>query len=226
MDLTAVEGEGEVSLSWDRPLHDNGYQIIGYRIYRGATPDTLVLLDEVGDVHEYSDLSAFGGTYYYRVAAVNVVGVGARSDPAEVSVEATVFAPNAPEDFDLDAGNGTVTLTWDPPDDDGGTPVLNYRIYRGTSPESMALLNIITLESGDQVTYVDFEVVNGQTYYYKVTAVNAVGEGAATELVDVTPSEGAGNDDGGTDLMLYGIIAVAAIAVAGGATLFLMRRKK
>src|SRR5437879_12672984 len=41
--------------------------------------------------------------------------------------------PSAPQNLQAVAGDGQVTLTWDPPSDDGGAPILLYTIYRGNS---------------------------------------------------------------------------------------------
>jgi hypothetical protein len=63
-------------------------------------------------------------------------------------------------------------------------------------------------------------VVNDQTYYYKVSAINVVGEGPLSEVEDATPTAEGGNDDGdgdgGGNTMLYIIIAIVAIAPGRG----------
>ena len=66
-----------------------------------------------------------------------------------------------------------VTLTWPLPDD-GGSPITEHRIYRGTVSGGESFL---ATASGTKGIYVDATAVPGITYYYRVTAVNAVGEG-------------------------------------------------
>lgn len=65
-----------------------------------------------------------------------------------------------------------VTLTWPLPDD-GDSPITSFRIYRGTVSDGESFL----ATAGTKGTYVDTTAIPGVTYYYRVTAVNAVGEG-------------------------------------------------
>jgi hypothetical protein len=67
-----------------------------------------------------------------------------------------------------------IQLSWQPP---AIGPVTGYRIYRGTSPYSQTLL----AEVGNVAGYSD--VTAGRTlFYYRVTAFNAAGEGASSNL--------------------------------------------
>ncbi|HEY0069849.1 MAG TPA: PKD domain-containing protein, partial [Chloroflexia bacterium] len=92
-------------------------------------------------------------------------------DPADPDV------PGAPNVTAI-KGLGGVSLTWGTPDD-GGSPITEYRIYRGTSPDNLTLLATVTDKS-----YIDSTAnTPGETYYYRVTAVNAVGESQACEPV-------------------------------------------
>jgi LPXTG-motif cell wall-anchored protein len=79
---------------------------------------------------------------------------------------------------------------------------------------------------GNVTTYTDDEVVNGQTYWYKVSAVNAVGEGAMTGTESATPTAENMDDDGGSNTMLYIIIAIMAIAAVAVAAVFFLRKRK
>ena len=97
-----------------------------------------------------------------------------------------------------------------------------YKIYRGTSADSLTLLTTVGLVT----TYTDDTVVNGQAYYYKVSAVNALGEGPATDIEEATPTAEGGEDDDGDNTMLYIVIAIVAIAAVAGVAVFLLRRKK
>ena len=53
----------------------------------------------------------------------------------------------------------------------------DYNIYRGTASGAETLLTQV----GNVTSYTDSTVTNGTTYFYEVSAVNAVGEGAALE---------------------------------------------
>jgi hypothetical protein len=84
--------------------------------------------------------------------------------------------PQAPTGLVATAGNAQAVLGWTAP---GGNAVTGYKIYRGTSPGGETLL--ITL--GDVLTYTDHGLTKGVTYYYKVSAVNSVGEGTKSKEV-------------------------------------------
>jgi predicted phage tail protein len=77
-----------------------------------------------------------------------------------------------------------VTVTWSPPTSDGGSAVTNYEIYRGTVSGGEALLATV----GNVVTFADTGVTNGTPYFYKVSAVNSVGEGGLSGEASATPT--------------------------------------
>jgi hypothetical protein len=66
-----------------------------------------------------------------------------------------------------------VTLKW-PAVDDGGSAITGYRIFRGTTPGGETFL---ANAAGTKGVYVDTTIDPSATYYYRITAVNAIGEG-------------------------------------------------
>src|SRR5438046_1968360 len=92
--------------------------------------------------------------------------------------------PSAPQNLAATGGNAQVTLTWQAPASDGGSPITNYKIYRGLAPTTETLLTTV----GNVLTYTDRSVTNGVTYYYQVSAVNGAGEGPRSNEASATPS--------------------------------------
>src|SRR5437773_1017267 len=92
--------------------------------------------------------------------------------------------PSAPQNLAATGGNAQVTLTWQAPASDGGSPITNYKIYRGLAPTTETLLTTV----GNVLTYTDSAVTNGVTYYYQVSAVNGAGEGPRSNEASATPS--------------------------------------
>jgi hypothetical protein len=82
------------------------------------------------------------------------------------------------------AGDGYVHLSWDAPYFDGGTEVIHYRLYRGDTSGGKEFY----VEIGALLHYNDTSVINGITYYYQVSARNAVGEGPKSNEVNGTPN--------------------------------------
>jgi len=95
--------------------------------------------------------------------------------------EATL--PLLPSIVQAAPGDGVIALAWNPPAFDGGTPITNYTIYRGTSSSALTLFTTV----GDVTAQLDTAVTNGVRYYYQVSAVNAVGEGPRSNEVSSTP---------------------------------------
>ncbi len=94
--------------------------------------------------------------------------------------------PGAPTALSAIAGDASASLcAGTQPTFDGGSPISGYRVYRGTSPNPTTAL---TPDLGVVTSFNDSGLTNGQTYYYKVSALNANGEGALSNEASVTPA--------------------------------------
>jgi hypothetical protein len=175
--LSASAGNAVVHLTWTAPS-DGGSPIANYKVYRGTVSGGETLLTTLGNVTSYDDTAVTNGTtYYYKVSAVNGVGEGALSNEVSVTPQAAATVPSAPQNLAASPARGKgIQLTWSPPASNGGSAITGYRIYRGTSSGGEVLLTTV----GNVTSYKDSSTTRGQTYYYKVTAVNAVGEGPAS----------------------------------------------
>jgi hypothetical protein len=92
-------------------------------------------------------------------------------------------APSAPQNLSADSAHGRgVRLTWTPPSNDGGSAITGYNVYRGNSAGSEVFLAAV----GNLTTYKDTATSRGTTYYYFVTAVNAIGESPASNGASAT----------------------------------------
>jgi hypothetical protein len=91
--------------------------------------------------------------------------------------------PSAPTNLQAIAGNAQVTLTWSVPTSDGGATITGYKLYKGIAQGQET--EMITI--GSASSYADTAVANDQTYYYYVTAINAVGESTPSNEVSATP---------------------------------------
>ena len=93
-------------------------------------------------------------------------------------------SPSAPTALSALAGDASASLSWNAPSFDGGSPVSGYKVYRDTSPNPTTVLDTL----GVQTSYVDPGLLNGTTYYYKVSALNANGESPLSNQSKATPS--------------------------------------
>ncbi len=104
-----------------------------------------------------------------------------RYSDAPADIEATF--PSAPLISSATPGDAQVVLVWIAALNHG-SPITNYKVYRGTTSGGGMLVATI----GDVLTYSDPGLTNGVTYYYRVSAVNAIGEGALSNEVSATPA--------------------------------------
>ena len=166
-----ISGDSFVNLTWDPPASMGGFPVIYYRIYRATASGAEIFYVEIGDVLFFNDTGVNNSiTYYYYVTAVNLLGEG----PMSAEVNATpVTVPYAPQNL-VAVGEATyVNLTWNPPTSDGGSPITNYTIYRDVVPDPTTVYVVI----GNVTLYNDTLVIGGVDYYYRVSAVSAIGEG-------------------------------------------------
>ena len=175
----AISAPGSVSLTWDAPSSRGGSPS-GYRVYRGTASGGETLLATLGTTGTYTDSTvAPGQTYYYEVAALNSLGEGARSNERTA---ATVGAPGAPQLTSAMPGNSQVSLTWSAPSTDGGAAITAYNVYRASGGAGALIATL-----GNVTSFTDATAVNGQSYSYSVSAVNAVGEGQRSNALSATP---------------------------------------
>jgi predicted phage tail protein len=173
-----------VTLSWTAPASNGGSLVSGYNIYVATSADFKGARKVPGGTGTAVTVTGLvnGTPYYFRVTAVNRVGGGPASAGAK-AVPATV--PGAPVGLTATPGKSKVTLAWAPPAS-GGSPITGYIIYKGTSPggETGPAVNASPVTA---TSYTVTGLVNGTTYYFKVFAVNAVGQGPSSEAPVTLP---------------------------------------
>ena len=123
-----------------------------------------------------------GNTYYYRVTAVN--GSGESGLSSEVSAYVTPPIPSTPTGVSAvyQASNSRNYITWN-----SVSGATQYKVYWSTSPGVSKSSNSLTPTT--TTDYGHTGVVAGNTYYYRVTAVNGSGESGLSSEVSayVTP---------------------------------------
>lgn len=132
-----------------------------------------------------ADLSALLDWLQPRAAQGTVVKTVAQviGGPVNPPVDPAAAVPGSPVLSGVAGGDGSVGLQWSPPVSDGGSAVTGYDVYRGTSSGGEVLL----AQVGNVTSFADASVTNGVTYFYRVSAVNAVGEGGLSGELSVVP---------------------------------------
>ncbi|MGA1873202.1 MAG: fibronectin type III domain-containing protein [Thermoplasmatota archaeon] len=171
----------QVQLNWSYPADDGGGTVMGYNIYRGLTEETMVFYQYVSSRTGYLDTNITNGlSYHYAVAAKNSEGFG---EWTEVVMVTPIGIPDSPLNLTIDPGDTKVHLEWREPEDNGGTEILGYNVYRTIKGEPMKLI----ADAGLSMMYTDENLTNGNVYYYQVKAYNAQGVGFPSQTVDVKP---------------------------------------
>ncbi len=91
--------------------------------------------------------------------------------------------PTAPQSLSASRGNQQVGLSWAAPASDGGATVTAYKVYQSTDNASYS---VIATQAGTTLTVTG--LTNGTQYFFKVSAVNSVGEGALSSHTFQTPN--------------------------------------
>ncbi len=98
--------------------------------------------------------------------------------------------PTPPRNLKAETHDEYVVITWLAPSYDGGTPIIQFNIYRGVTEENLNLYtNILinTTEPYGDYSFINLNVTLNHTYYYKVSAVNKIGESLLSNIANATP---------------------------------------
>ena len=199
--LTASGLDRAGRLNWNRPANDGGSPIIRYE-YRYAP------VGEVWNDWENVGAGAVGVTvgnlvngleYVFEVRAVNALGKG----PVETAAATPVLrtgpppppppppppgprqtVPSAPRNLLADGEDGQVTLSWEAPEDDGGTAITDYEVRINGRGSWISI-------GSTHTTHTVTGLTNGTAYVFQVRAVNAAGSSPYSNRAEATPGVGA-----------------------------------
>ncbi|MCK5251509.1 MAG: fibronectin type III domain-containing protein, partial [Thermoplasmata archaeon] len=104
-----------------------------------------------------------------------------------VSVHLAVSAegePGAPTNLIAEMDSVLVLLTWDAPEDEGASAILEYNILRGETIEDLTVF----IKIGEEI-FTDSTAPGGKTLYYGVSARNLEGNGPLSNVVSVDVPE-------------------------------------
>ncbi len=125
-----------------------------------------------------------GGTIRYSTSYSNTV---------EGTPQKTVTS--APQNLQIQSGDGWVYLSWQAPADNGGDAVSYYKIYRGAASGALSFFSDTCSPSaipcgpaGIKLNFNDTSATNGITYYYAIVAVNSVGDSPQSSERSAAPA--------------------------------------
>ena len=177
--VTATGGASQSTISWTAVSGAASYNIY-WSTTTGVTPLTGTLIANATSPFIQTGLAA-STTYFYVVTAVNAAGEGTPSIQASATTTATPMPPSAPTGVAVVGGTNQVTVTWP-----AVTGANSYNLYwstiTGVTPLTGTLIGNVTSP------FTQMGLTASTTYFYVVTAVNAVGESAPSAQVSTTTS--------------------------------------
>jgi len=185
--VVATPRDGGMHLSWSEPTFNGGKSVDYYSLSYSENGLDWTEYSPLSVAEEGSSTGALthgtisglnnGQEYLFRVIAGNDVG---SSDPSAEVAATPASVPNAPRNVVIVEDEGSLSVSWDEPDWDGGTTLGEYEI--GTTP----------LVDQNNITIVDRTatisgLTNGVEYEVFVRATNSQGASATSEPVMGTP---------------------------------------
>ena len=175
-----------LSVSWTAPSN-TGPAIDTYDLeYRQGTSGSWTNgpQDVSGTSTTIAGLTA-NTLYQVQVLATNAEGNSpwSPSGSGQTNMAGTTQgAPDAPTSLRSTRGDQQVTLRWTAPTNDGGEPITHYEYEQDES-------GTWTSTGGTATRYPVTGLTNGQTYTFRVRAVNSIGASGESNQVTATPSE-------------------------------------
>ncbi|MFA5861417.1 MAG: fibronectin type III domain-containing protein, partial [Candidatus Thermoplasmatota archaeon] len=102
--------------------------------------------------------------------------------PAPTPPPPVATVPAAPT-LGASAGTQSAVLSWSAPAN-GGSAITGYKLYRATASGAETLYMTLGVLS----TFTDSNLTAGTTYYYQLSATNAIGEGTRSAEAKATPA--------------------------------------
>ena len=199
------DSQGRPTLKWNAVTGAAKYEVYRARSMNG---DYIKYSTQTSTGYTNSAYLTSGSTYYYKVRALDANGTaGPWSDVVAVTCRLGLTAPTVTGGNDA---QGRPTLTWK-----AVTGAAKYEVYRARSRSGEYIkYSTVTGTSYTNTSYIE----NGNTYYYKVRALDANGTaGPWSDVVAVTcrlgltaPSVTGGNDSQGRPTLKWDKVAGAA----------------
>ena len=203
------DSQGRPTLKWDKVAGAAKYEVYRARSQNG---DYIKYSTVTGTSYTNTSYIEDGNTYYYKVRALGASGTaGAWSSIVSVTYKQTLSAPTVTGGNDA---QGRPTLKWN-----AVSGAAKYEVYRARSKDGDYIkYSTVTGTSYTNISYIE----NGNTYYYKVRALDASGTaGAWSSTVSVTyraastgtlpaPTVTGGNDSQGRPTLKWNAVSGAA----------------
>lgn len=129
-----------------------------------------------------------GTPHYFTVKALDAGRVLSESEEVAATPD-NLSVPGVPTQVTATAGNGSATITFTAPADDGGSPITGYAVFDSSG-------NQVAWAEGNVTSITVTGLTNGSVYSFTVKAVNAAGSSESSAMSNaVTPTAPSIPDD-------------------------------
>ena len=185
--VTATAGNTTATVTWTAPSNTGGAAITGYTVtaYDGFG-NAVATCTSTTTSCVITGLTN-GLAYTFSVVATNSAGNSPASS-ASSTVNLPITAPDAPTNVVALAGDGSATVSWTAPVNDGGAPIDGYIVTAyDANGNSAGTCTAVAPATTCMVT----GLTNGSSYTFSVVATDNVGNSASsTPSSSVTPAAG------------------------------------
>lgn len=180
-----------VTVGWDAPSSNGGLTITQYNIYYdvGQTGSFSTHTETDNSVFTYQLTGQTTGVLVdYQISASNVNGEGELSNLKTLYVATAPATPSAPTSggvFQTDYASETVSIVveWTEPTTNGAD-ISGYKLYSAQGASGYTLIYDGTRRS-DLLSYTSTGLNRGESYHFKVLAINDVGESSLSPSVTI-----------------------------------------
>ena len=188
----AVASASSVTLNWTNNASNQTGFVLDRATDAGFTQN-LISQTLPAIPNSYTDTYtglASGGTYYYRIRAINTAGSSANSNVAQVSIP---FSPAKPTNFAVDDVTTTsISMSWT---DNAGTSATGYNVLRAVNHGAFELYQVLpglNTATPTEYDFIDAGLTPGTFYDYHVQAFNVAGyndfDGGSATTITSAPS--------------------------------------
>lgn len=173
---SAAPGNGSVTLHWHVPANSgngpiSGYVVTPYLAFFPTAPRTFPASPTTQNITGLAN----GKSYFFKIAAINTVGLGPQS---VASNSVRVGAPGTPTAVRALPGKNQATVRWVAPTITNGKPLNGFVV----TPFLTGVPQTIRVFNSAATTQVVKGLLNGRSYTFRVAARNANGTGLVSAL--------------------------------------------
>ena len=181
--LLVGKTDTSVDFSWTAPTSNGGRDITDYIVEFsvGSSGVWSVFSDSVSTTARVNVTGLTAATsYLFRVKSVTTLGSSAYSNPT-LSVATSGAITSAPLNLIATTGNGQVQLAWTVPATIGNSAITDYLVEISSNAGSS--WTVVNDGVSTSVSYTVGGLSNGQSYQFRVAAINAIGTSAYSNTV-------------------------------------------